>query len=174
MYVSSVFGITGPNNQTAFDELGAELQTMLQSIDGVLAGLDYNGVDPNTVIARTVALELWRVTATAKIAALETATAVTDWAACATAAGWTPGTGGNSPQVRYDRRLGEFRGSVYGGAANTDTLILPSGFPSTSRSMQVPYTANDGTVTLATIFTSGIIQLPKPTHVRTYFAWPLG
>lgn len=71
------FGIVSPSEATPFNKFGEELRLMTESLSDVLAQFDYNGADPNLVLARVNALEAWRATIAAKVTALETATAVT-------------------------------------------------------------------------------------------------
>lgn len=51
------FGLVTPDNQTKAKDLGAELKQMGATIEAVLAGFDYNGADPDLVLARVASLE---------------------------------------------------------------------------------------------------------------------
>lgn len=66
------FNLAAPSPATKFKDLGAELLAFATSIDNVLASFDYNGSDPNAVLARVAALEAWKTLAEPRIAALET------------------------------------------------------------------------------------------------------
>lgn len=52
------FGLVTPDNETKAKDLGAELKQMGATIESVLEAFDYNGADPNAVIARVAAIEL--------------------------------------------------------------------------------------------------------------------
>lgn len=56
-YTHPRFGIVTPDNQTKAKDLGAELKQMGATIENVLGLFDYNGADPNVVLARVAALE---------------------------------------------------------------------------------------------------------------------
>ncbi len=57
--VTPVYGLETPGPLTLFKDLGAELMAMGQSIENVLKTFDYNGADPNAVIAQVTALNTW-------------------------------------------------------------------------------------------------------------------
>ena len=67
------FGLVAASETTQFKNLGKELREMGVSIESILESFDYNGADPNLVLSRVAALESWRTTAQAQIAALEAA-----------------------------------------------------------------------------------------------------
>lgn len=56
-YTHPKFGIVTPDNQTKARDLGAELKTMGATIENILELFDYNGSDPDAVIARVAAIE---------------------------------------------------------------------------------------------------------------------
>lgn len=56
-YTHPRYGIVTPDNQTAAKNLGAELKAMGASMVSALDSFDYNGADPNLVLARVAALE---------------------------------------------------------------------------------------------------------------------
>lgn len=57
MYVDPKYGIVAPDAGTSLDELGGQLVQMIQSFSAALASFDYNGADPNLVLAQVAALE---------------------------------------------------------------------------------------------------------------------
>lgn len=71
---TSIYNLPSPGPTTKFKDLGAELLAWSNAIDALLAGFDYNGADPDAVLARVVALEAWRANVTPRLAALETLT----------------------------------------------------------------------------------------------------
>lgn len=56
-YTHPRYGIVTPDNQTKAKDLGAELKQMGATIEATLKSFDYNGADPNLVLARVAALE---------------------------------------------------------------------------------------------------------------------
>lgn len=56
-YTTPKLGITVPSPTTRLDRLGMELQQLGESLEQALLKFDYNGVDPNLVLARVAALE---------------------------------------------------------------------------------------------------------------------
>ena len=65
------YGMRLPNGATQFNRLGAELLQFGLDVDQTLRNFDYQGKDPNLVLARVTALEAWKSTADAKLTALE-------------------------------------------------------------------------------------------------------
>lgn len=56
-YTHPEFGIVTPDNQTKAKDLGTELKQMGATIEATLKSFDYNGADPNAVLAKVAALE---------------------------------------------------------------------------------------------------------------------
>lgn len=52
-----IYGIPAPSPTTELKNLGAELLAMATGFEAALAAFDYDGADPNLVLARTAALE---------------------------------------------------------------------------------------------------------------------
>ncbi len=57
MYVDPKYGIVAPDSGTSLDDLGGEFVQMIQSFSAALESFDYNGADPNAVLAQVAALE---------------------------------------------------------------------------------------------------------------------
>lgn len=51
------FGMKAPSGATKLRHLGPALEEFARSVDSTLAEFDYNGADPNLVLARVLALE---------------------------------------------------------------------------------------------------------------------
>lgn len=64
------YNLKVPSETTRFRDLGKELREMGASINAALESFDYNGADPNLVLARVAVLEAWRTTAQAQLADL--------------------------------------------------------------------------------------------------------
>lgn len=56
-YTTPKYGITTPDRETEFRNLGAETKAMGVRLEQVLADFDYNGTDPDAVSARVIAAE---------------------------------------------------------------------------------------------------------------------
>lgn len=65
------YGTRIPSATTHFNALGYELMQFGLDIENLLNAFDYNGADPNLVLARTAALEAWRTVAEAQLLALD-------------------------------------------------------------------------------------------------------
>ncbi|MGO2139826.1 MAG: hypothetical protein ACTH30_05390 [Leucobacter sp.] len=76
---TTTFALPAPAPTTKFKDLGKELLDFGNAIDALLRGFDMNGTDPAYLLSRVVALETWRTSATAKITALEQASAERGW-----------------------------------------------------------------------------------------------
>ena len=86
-------------------------------------------------------------------------------------AGWTAGTGGNAPQVRFDGRFILFRGSIYGGTPFTDALTLPDSFPTPSRATRAPMVEDTDVLGSARLYTSKVVQFSGDTQPATQVIW---
>lgn len=128
-YITPKYGLEVPSPSTRFNELGLELQQMGISIEAVLDSFDYNGADPNLVLSRVAALEAWRTTAEAELAAL---TDDTDWVDITISSGFTAQSHEERPQVR---RIGNkvyckggWNNSGIATGATSVVGTVPSGF----------------------------------------------
>lgn len=57
MYVDPKYGLVAPDAGTSLDELGDQFVQMIQSFSTALERFDYNGADPNLVLAKVASLE---------------------------------------------------------------------------------------------------------------------
>ena len=97
-------------------------------------------------------------------------TAVTPWTTLAAASGWTAGTGLNAPQVSRDGNTVWFRGSLFGGAANTTATTLPT-WARPSRASRVWISKDDDTAALIRVFSGGALQPTGNIHAETITSW---
>lgn len=102
------FGLKAVNETTRFKDLGKEMREMGQSIESILEGFDYNGADPNLVLARTAALE-----------EAFAANGKTPWVALSSLVTAANGFGLGSLYLRRDYDAVELRGHITNGNAYT-------------------------------------------------------
>ena len=96
---------------------------------------------------------------------------LTDWTTLTAASGWTAGTGVNAPQVMRDGYTTWFRGSFYGGTANTTCTTLPS-WATPSRASRVVLTSDTNAFGYVRVFKGGAMQ-PSVTaiHAENLISW---
>lgn len=118
------FGMKAPSGATKLKQLGPALEEFARSVDSTLAEFDYNGADPNLVLARVLALET-------QVAAL---TRDTGWISLRTAAALSS-SWSDAPSDRAEiRRIGNtvmLRGRLNNNSVYTSFSTsgnIPAGF----------------------------------------------
>lgn len=97
-------------------------------------------------------------------------TGYSSWVNVTPLAGWTAGTGGNSPQVRHGFGMIQFRGSMYGGTPYTNAFSIPPGFPAFN-TQRVPMVLDSGNAGVAVLFSSGFGQFSGNTNNQSQVIW---
>ena len=71
---TAIYNMPSPGPTTKFNKLGAEILAWTNAVDALLASFDYNGADPNLVLARVAALEVAKGIIENRVDALEAGT----------------------------------------------------------------------------------------------------
>lgn len=93
-----------------------------------------------------------------------------EWTALTAASGWTAGTGANGPQVMRSGTDVYYRGSLFGGPANTTATVLPV-WARPSRTTRLWVAHSDGTAGSVRIFAAGTMQPSGAIHPETSTSW---
>lgn len=93
------------------------------------------------------------------------------WTTLTASSGWTAGTGSNSPQLARFAGAVWFRGSFYGGTANTTCTTLPTwGRP--SRTSRVLLSSDTNAFGFVRIFNGGAMQPSvSALHAENLVSW---